>query len=243
MTTPGSKLLASCLAGVLAAGSSQGAKAMEKVEHYPDHIVVGISDLELGMDRIEELTGVRPAYGGSHPHIGTHNALISLGEHSYLEIIAPNPDADPDKLDPDLRAQFMDPLKSMPALTPFLWAVGSTDLDRTRPFLASEGFQLSEPARGARKKPDGSLLEWRASFVTEPRSASLPFFIQWIDPSVSPPTDSPPGCLLNRFAVSTPGSDSLKRMVESLSLQVTISESESLRIQVQLDCPNGPVSF
>jgi hypothetical protein len=243
MTTPGLNLLAACLAGGLAVVSGLGAETMEKAEHYPDHIVVGIADLELGMDRIEELTGVRPAYGGSHPHIGTHNALISLGTHSYLEIIAPNPDPDPATLDPVLRAQFMDPLLSMPGLKPFLWAVGSTDLDRTRSLLARDGIQLSEPAPGARKKPDGSLLEWRASFVIEPRAQPLPFFIQWVDPSVAPPTDSPAGCLLAGIAVSGPDIGKLKRMIEVLSLQVTPIESESPGIQVSLDCPKGKITL
>jgi hypothetical protein len=241
MTTPGLNLLGACLAGSLAVVSGLGAETMEMGEHYPDHIVVGISDLEFGMDRIEELTGVRPAYGGSHPHIGTHNALISLGTHSYLEIIAPNPDADPDALDPNLRARFMDPLEFMPELTPFLWVIGSPDLERTRSLLAPDGIQLSEPSPGARKKPDGSLLEWRASFITEPRSESLPFFIQWIEPSVAPPTDSPAGCLLTGIAVSGPDIGKLKRMIEVLSLQVTLIESESPGIQVSLDCPRGKI--
>ena len=105
--------------------------AIEQVRHYFDHFVVGISDLDKGMNLIEEMTGVRPVYGGVHPTIGTHNALISLGDHTYLEIIAPNPDADFENLDPALKAEFMEPLKQMTALTPFLWAVGSSDLART----------------------------------------------------------------------------------------------------------------
>ena len=49
-----------------------------------DHILLGIDDLDRGMEQFEKLTGVRPVYGGKHPR-GTHNALVSLGNGTYLE--------------------------------------------------------------------------------------------------------------------------------------------------------------
>ena len=60
--------------------------------HYIDHVVVGIDDLQKGMGEIKEMTGVKPAYGGAHPDYGTHNALISLDNNTYLEVLAPNPE-------------------------------------------------------------------------------------------------------------------------------------------------------
>jgi Glyoxalase-like domain len=52
-----------------------------------DHIVFGCSDLERGMDEIEQLLGIRPVPGGRHIQFGTHNALLSLGPATYLEVI------------------------------------------------------------------------------------------------------------------------------------------------------------
>ncbi len=65
-----------------------------------DHIILGVNDLQKGIEEFERRTGVKAVYGGAHPGRGTHNALASLGEPgSYLEILAPNPE---DSVDPEL---------------------------------------------------------------------------------------------------------------------------------------------
>lgn len=65
---------------------------MNPIVVVPDHLVVAALDLAQGCDFVEERLGVRPAPGGKHAAMGTHNAVLSLGPGFYLEVIAVDPD-------------------------------------------------------------------------------------------------------------------------------------------------------
>src|SRR5690349_13938676 len=63
--------------------------AQTPVSNGLDHILIGVPDLEQGIAAFRKGTGVTPVRGGHHPGRGTENALVSLGDFGYLEIIAP----------------------------------------------------------------------------------------------------------------------------------------------------------
>src|SRR5690348_8429093 len=94
----------------------------EDVPTLLDHFILGCNDLDHGIDFVEQNTGVRAALGGVHPGRGTCNALLSLGERRYLEIMAPDP------------AQHVTP--QIPRLLELKeprivgWAVHTNDLDQ-----------------------------------------------------------------------------------------------------------------
>ena len=59
-----------------------------------DHLMVAASDLDWAVATVAEATGVTAAMGGAHPGQGSHNALASFGDGTYLELIAPDPGQD-----------------------------------------------------------------------------------------------------------------------------------------------------
>ena len=90
-----------------------------------DHLMYAVPDLELGMQQIHELTGIKPVMGGSHPGVGTRNALLSFSADQYLEIIAPDPEQNLAGTTGELLAR--NPNSGLRA-----WAVASDDLAAIR---------------------------------------------------------------------------------------------------------------
>jgi hypothetical protein len=58
-----------------------------------DHIVIASPSLDAGVKYVYETLGVMPQLEGVHTQMGTHNYLLRLGNSTYLEVIAINPDA------------------------------------------------------------------------------------------------------------------------------------------------------
>ena len=67
-----------------------------------DHLVYANRVLEPAVDHVETLFGVSVAPGGRHEDKGTCNVLIGMGEGSYMEVVA----ADPERPDPDRARWF-----------------------------------------------------------------------------------------------------------------------------------------
>lgn len=214
------------LSGCLPAGAATPAAQV-------DHVMLGIDDLDRGMDQFEKLTGVRPVYGGKHPR-GTHNALVSLGDGTYLEILAVQPDVAPPK--------EYEGLKQLHALTPIGWAVSSKDSAQLRSRLTSAGMAVSEPSPGSRTTPAGKALSWQ-TFGLKNNFEEAPFFIVWSPQSAHPSTTSPTGCRLQEWQVAGPHLKNLEQLRTALDLRVEVAEASSTSLRLSLSCPKGAVEF
>jgi hypothetical protein len=198
-----------------------------------DHILLGIDDLDRGIAAFEQLTGVRPAYGGKHPG-GTHNALVSLGDGLYLEILALQPNAKPS-------GPFAG-LDTLRTLTPIGWAVSATDVADIRKRMDAAGMPLSQPSVGSRVTPAGATLSWQSLDLKE-RIEQAPFFIVWGPKSPHPSTTSPGGCRMEHWRVAGPNHKSLAQLRRTLDLAVEIKEAAATSLHLSLACPKGSVRF
>src|SRR5204862_4940114 len=75
------------------AGGTGSAMTVAPVETTLDHLIVGAATLAEGIEYVAGITGVTPVPGGKHAAMGTHNALLRLGDLVFLEVIAIDPDA------------------------------------------------------------------------------------------------------------------------------------------------------
>ena len=205
----------------------------EEVPSLLDHILLGCSDLDRGIAFVEEHTGVRAAFGGVHPGRGTQNALLSLGERRYLEIIAPDP-AQPDAKNP--LVTYLEKL-SGPRLVN--WAAHPGDLAAFAKKLREAGIAFEGPTPGSRKRADGSVLKWQTLTLKDNASWTLPFFIEWSADSLHPSADSPKGCSLLQFEADTPDPAALAKQTALLGLDLPIVKAEKPQLRATIAGPKG----
>ena len=167
-------LVTATLAAALSALTFAQTAAPRPLLEQIDHLVYATPDLDVGINAIETLIGVRATPGGQHPGLGTRNALVALGPASYLEIIGP----DPQQTKPAGPRRFgLDDLKAPRLLT---WVAKGTNLDALVTRAKASGVALGSVMPGSRKRPDGVVLSWR---YTDPNivlaDRLVPYFIDW----------------------------------------------------------------
>ena len=196
-----------------------------------DHILLGCTLLTSGIELVAKRTGVRAAFGGVHPGRGTENALLSLGERHYLEIIA---------LDP-LQSDAPDHYGLAKLIVPRLvgWAAHPGDLNSLATRLRDADIAFDGPNPGSRKRPDGRLLQWKTLNLKDDDAGLLPFFIEWSADTVHPSADSPAGCRIVRFEIATPEPEQLSKAVAILGIHVKIAKAKYAQLRATIAGPKG----
>lgn len=203
-----------------------------------DHILWAVPDLDQGIALFEQLTGVRPAPGGSHPGRGTRNALASFGNNQYIELLAPDPAQDLSALPPQ---SFGATALALPAPALFTFCVASPDMAALEASAKRLGLPFQGPNASSRLQPDCSTLHWRLGYTEGTRfGRCAPFYIDWQD-SVHPSTVVPGGLSLRDFEVLHPEATELGAMFEGLGLAVTVRRADRPGLRAVLGTPAGEV--
>jgi len=188
-----------------------------------DHIILGCNDLDRGIEAVEEATGVRPAIGGVHPGRGTRNALLSLGERRYLEIMAPD----------------LPQIRQMTEPRLIGWAVHPPNIAAVAKQLSENKIAFTGPDDGSRKRPDGRVLNWKTINLADDRGGLLPFFIEWSADSVHPSKDVPAHCDLDYFEILSADPEEFSSVLKRIGLDLPVQRSDKARLHTLISGPKG----
>jgi Glyoxalase-like domain len=135
-----------------------------------DHLVIVVRDLQQAAKDYEHL-GFTVVPGGKHP-VGSHNALISFADGSYIELIAFYRQA--------VDHRWWNPLQKGERLVDY--CMQTDDLPGDTRKLREAGVAINDPVPWSRTRPDGYELKWILSLATGSHRGVAPFLIQDITP-------------------------------------------------------------
>ena len=196
-----------------------------------DHLVYGVPALDPAVDELTQRFGVQAAPGGKHTGRGTHNALLSLGPSTYLEVIAP----DPEQPQPSARPFGLDDL-TVPRLVG--WAIGCVDIDATIAAARAGGYDPGDAVDMTRNAPDGTVLRWRLT-VNAVAGGPIPFLIAWGD-TPQPASSAPTGLQLEAFEIEHPEPDSIVAVLAALGVDdVAVNRAPTVGLVAHIHGPQG----
>lgn len=161
-----------------------------------DHVIVAVRDLPGALSDWESI-GLVATDGGTHPKVGTRNALVRFPDLSFLELMAID---DREKLEayaPVLLAQI-----ERYADGPFSWSLRTDDIEAARQALVGKGFQVQPIWPGEGLRGSGKIARWRSLHIQE---AGFPFLVQYeTEPTSEPSRKGLPAVGLGAVLLSGP---------------------------------------
>lgn len=222
------------LRGDTLTNDSQEGSDMQQGKKIVDHFMWAARDLDSACDEFENLTGVRPVFGGVHKGFGTHNSLVSLANGSYMEVLALDPEQ---QVDHPIAQEIAE--LSVPEILAF--HIQRADLESAVAVLEKWNIPVNGPFDLSRRRPDGKLLEWRVLLPESPQyKHAVPVFIDWME-APHPSATAPTGCELVHFEVGHPRRDELVKLYAALEVDIPVVQSSYAYAKAVLQTPKGEV--
>jgi len=197
-----------------------------------DHLVLATPDVESSVAALAKDWGIAATPGGSHPGLGTRNALVALGSTKYLEIIGPDRDQ---PAPPGPRPFGIDAL-SRPRLV--TWAASADDIDQRVERARQRGYDPGPVLPLSRTRPDGVVLEWRLTFAATVGDGLVHFLIDW-GASPHPASSSATGAALLAFWGEHPRPGEITPLLDALGVELELRPAARTRLVAVVETANG----
>lgn len=192
-----------------------------------DHLAVAGETLQAAVEHIEAALGVPMQPGGRHVVFGTHNQLLGLAGGLYLEAIAVDPGAIPER---QPRWFDLDRFSGAPRLCN--WICRCDDLAG-----ALRGLPEGAGLPVALTRGD---LRWQMAVPADgilPFDNRFPALIEWQSPHPAPLLTQQ-GCALHRLVVAHPQAGDLREMLGLQDARVVFETGEA-GFEAEFDTPHG----
>jgi hypothetical protein len=192
-----------------------------------DHLAVAGVTLEEARVHVEEALGVALQPGGQHAMFGTHNYLLGLADGLYLEAIAIDPSATPQR-----RPCWFDLDRFAGAPRISNWICRCTDLPAQ---LAGLPKGAGEPVSLTRGD-----LKWDMAVPADgilPYDNMFPALIEWHSAHPAPSLQQQ-GCRLHQLVISHPEADALQEVMPMSDPRISF-ETGPMGFEAEFDTPHG----
>lgn len=198
-----------------------------------DHMAISAETLAEGAAAVEAALGVPLSPGGQHPHMGTHNRLLSLGADAYLEVIA----VDPDGASP-AQPRWFDLDRFAGATRATNWICRCDDLEAALALSPTGTGRIWELERGD--------FRWRMAVPEDgrlPFAGLFPALISWQGEAHPAPRLEDRGVRLRALRLYSPEAPALRAALLPLitDARVSVLEADAPRMEAVFDTPRGEV--
>jgi hypothetical protein len=207
--------------------------------HDIDHFMIAANDLERLSQQFTDMTGVPVAQGGSHPDLGTHNALVATTSEMYLELIAPNPAL-------EARSDLREAIEQIevPQLHRII-VLGNLD-QFPRIVEAYRRVGVGAVVRPlSRRSATGEVLRWHLLMPAGRNELGVfaPLFIDWGTATHPSRTLPAAPCTVMGCRAVHPDADKIAALWKEIGFDLPVTQAPQACITLTLDTPQGLVEF
>lgn len=200
-----------------------------------DHFVYYVKNLDDAVKHYSTLMGAHITIGGKHTSKGTHNALLKIGNKSYLEFIALDPKS---TVTPNQIWMGIDKNSNEENIR---WAINTDNLEKVFQTISNMTSQTIGIEEGSRKTDAGTLRWHMISPLNVKKASIIPFAIDWTQSAYHPCERMTQQCSIKNISFHTDDLNTSEKLFSELNLQFKIIEGSEDKIELTLQCPNGTV--